>query len=770
MQQAVVENGHQVISEVGRHYGIQVSLKALPSYIDLNFLATDDQGVRYVVKLANPDESVSELDMQNQMMDYLEGNRLGKYEFPVVYKNRHEESITAIQFNGQRRYLRLLSFVSGVFYSEHPLIEKLHQQQLGVFLGRFARHTECFDHQCSQRYLDWDLKQAEKVITDKLRFIEDAAKAKQITSMVEMFRQQVMPFADTLPQQVIHNDVNDYNLLLSGHEQSARIHGVIDFGDMLKSWRVNELAIAASYALLGQPKPIEVIKTLLLSYHQENPLTPVEVWVLFPLICTRLSTSVCNSAKAYAENPENDYLLVSAQPAWQAIDLLLKLDSKSVAFELQCHCRFESEAGKRHNQILAKRSDNLFKTLSVSYQEPLLIERGQGQFLLDDQNLAYLDMVNNVCHVGHCHPAVVRAGQEQMAMLNTNTRYLHPNIVEYSEALLSTFPEELSVVMLVNSGSEANELAMRLMKCFTGSEELLVVDGAYHGNTNKAIEISPYKFNGPGGEGAKDNIHIVPMPDPYRGQYKGMEEETGQAYARQAANKIKSMDKPLGGFICESLQGVGGNLIMPDGYLKDVYQAVREAGGLCIADEVQVGFGRVGSHWWAFETQGVVPDIVTLGKPIANGHPMGAVVTTRAVADAFVTGMEYFNTFGGNPVSCAIGKSVLDTIEKGNLKQNAIDTGEYLLTKLKALQKDYPLIGDVRGLGLFIGLELVLDEALTPATEQAQALIEYMKKSHILLSLDGPLNNVMKIKPPVVFNRQNVDYFIECLKCYLDSN
>jgi 4-aminobutyrate aminotransferase-like enzyme len=372
-----------------------------------------------------------------------------------------------------------------------------------------------------------------------------------------------------------------------------------------------------------------------------------------------------------------------------------------------------------------------------------------------------------VCHVGHCHPKVVAAGQQQMAMLNTNTRYLNHHIIDYSEALLSKMPDELSVVMFVNSGSEANELAMRLMHCYNQSNDLIVVEGAYHGNTNKAIEISPYKFNGPGGEGAADHIHIVPMPDPYRGEFKGMSEQTGQAYAKSVEQKISELNtqgKQLGGFICESLQGVGGNLIMPNGYLKSVYTAVRTAGGLCIADEVQVGFGRVGSHWWAFETQDVVPDIVTLGKPIGNGHPLGAVVTTKKIADAFVTGMEYFNTFGGNPVSCAIGKAVIDTIDEDQLRTHASTTGDYLQAQLKRLQTEFTIIGDVRGLGLFIGVELVRDQQITPATEEAKSLIEQLKARHILLSLDGPFNNVLKIKPPMVFNQSNVDYFIAQLK------
>ncbi|WP_223292982.1 MULTISPECIES: aminotransferase class III-fold pyridoxal phosphate-dependent enzyme [Shewanella] len=771
-----------VMALVQEHFQMAVEVKSLPGYVDLNYLLTDELGERFILKIANADESLAELDMQNAVMHYLNEQDLQPYLLPKVIKNLAGNEITPLQDSyGRQRSLRLLSYVPGIFYYEHQELASSHHAQLGALLGKLDLCLQGFSHSAASRHFDWDLKHAKSVIESKVGLITDSSQRQQVLSILSGFIHQVTPFIDELPQGVIHNDVNDYNLLLSSGERDAAVIGLIDFGDMVHSYQINELAIACAYAILGAESPLAIIKAITLAYHQQRPLNGAELWVLLPLIAARLAVSVCNSAEAILAEPDNDYLLVTAKPAWAAIATLLKLDAKSVGFELQRLCLSEKEgagncfssaegtdttSSERHRDILSQRAERLFKTLSVSYEQPLIIERGQGQFLLDEHNIAYLDMVNNVCHVGHCHPAVVAAGQEQMAKLNTNTRYLNDNILDYSQALLDTFPERLSVVMFVNSGSEANELAMRLMRCKTQSDELVVVDGAYHGNTNKAIEISPYKFNGPGGEGAAEHIHIVPMPDPYRGPFKGMSVESGQAYAQsveQAISALQQDGKQLGGYICESLQGVGGNLIMPNGYLKAVYQAVRHAGGVCIADEVQVGFGRVGSHWWAFETQDVVPDIVTLGKPIGNGHPMAAVVTTKEIAAAFVTGMEYFNTFGGNPVSCAIGKAVIDTIESENLMGNARDTGDYLQTCLRKLQKQFDIIGDVRGLGLFIGVELVEDEKLTPATAKAQALIEWLKSRHILLSLDGPFNNVLKIKPPMVFNKDNVDYFIEQL-------
>jgi 4-aminobutyrate aminotransferase-like enzyme len=386
------------------------------------------------------------------------------------------------------------------------------------------------------------------------------------------------------------------------------------------------------------------------------------------------------------------------------------------------------------------------------------------QYLYDENGRAYLDAVNNVSHVGHCHPRVVKAAQEQMAVLNTNTRYLHENLVRYAERLCATLPAPLSVCFFVCSGSEANELALRLARTHTRQKDVIVVDAAYHGNTTGLVEISPYKFDGPGGTGAPPYVHTVPMPDVYRGQYKRSDPRAAEKYAYHVEEIIRQRQGKVAAFICESLMGCGGQLVLPDNYLKEVYRYVRDAGGVCIADEVQVGFGRVGTHFWGFETQGVVPDIVTMGKPIGNGHPLAAVVTTPGIAASFNNGMEYFNTFGGNPVSCAIGLAVLDVIAEEQLQANALHVGTHLLDSLRRLMDRHALIGDIRGPGLFVGIELVLNrETLEPAPAQASYIANRMRERGILLSTDGPFHNVLKIKPPLVFTKENVDFLVATL-------
>ncbi len=420
-------------------------------------------------------------------------------------------------------------------------------------------------------------------------------------------------------------------------------------------------------------------------------------------------------------------------------------------------------------EIMDRRGQNLGKSLSLSYDRPLHMVRGFKQYLYDITGRRYLDTVNNVPHVGHQHPRVVLAAQRQMAVLNTNTRYLHHNITAFAEELLGTFPPELSVVHFVNSGSEANELAIRMAKTYTGQQDMIAVEVGYHGNTGACVDVSSYKFDGKGGKGAPPHTHIVPIPDTYRGLYRN--DEAGEKYANHVQGMVEKLlrdGRNVAGFMHESILSCGGQIVLPKGYLQKAYQHIRSAGGLCIADEVQVGFGRVGDTFWGFELQGVVPDIVTMGKPIGNGHPLAAVVTTREVAEAFANGMEYFNTFGGNPVSCAIGREVLKVVHEGCLQEHAKTMGDYLKKELRQLQADFPIIGDVRGHGLFLGMELVNDrETLEPAAEAAAYLANRMRERGILMSTDGPYHNVLKIKPPMCFDRRNADFLLENLAVVL---
>lgn len=437
---------------------------------------------------------------------------------------------------------------------------------------------------------------------------------------------------------------------------------------------------------------------------------------------------------------------------WKSIcvnpNLLFKSDS------------LNNDALTSNQDLINYRKQHLGKSLSLQYDKPIKMVRGAGVYLLDQFGQKYLDTVNNVAHVGHEHPNVVSAGQNQMALINTNTRYLHENINTLAKSLLETLPAEISVIHIVNSGSEANELAIRMAKAYTSQQDIIVSEFGYHGNTNKCVDISSYKFDGKGGKGAPEYTHVFPIPDAFKGKHTGV--NSAKDYAKEVElqiEKVHNKGRGVAAFIIEPIISCGGQVELPNGFLTQAYQLIKNAGGVCISDEVQTGCGRMGKTFWGFQLHNVIPDIITIGKPLGNGHPVAAVACTQAIADQFANGMEYFNTFGGNPVSCAIGNEVLKTIKRENLQENALKVGDFLKLELRKLSIKFPIIGDVRGEGLFLGIELV-DGFKNPLTEQTKYLVNRMRDYHILMSIDGPDNNVLKIKPPLVFSKNNAEELI----------
>jgi 4-aminobutyrate aminotransferase-like enzyme len=354
-----------------------------------------------------------------------------------------------------------------------------------------------------------------------------------------------------------------------------------------------------------------------------------------------------------------------------------------------------------------------------------------------------------------------------MGVLNTNTRYLHEGILEYAERLGGLFPDPLSVCFFVTSGSEANELALRMARAHTGADGVVAIESGYHGHTQGLVDVSHYKHAGSGGRGAPRWVRTVPLPDDYRGIYGRNVLDRADRYAghvRDAFSSLLTDGHQPAAFIAESILSCAGQIEPPAGYLEAAYRNARAAGALCIADEVQIGFGRVGSHMWGFQTADVTPDIVTLGKPIGNGHPIGAVVTTPEIAASFANGMEFFSTFGGNPVSAAIGLAVLDIVEHGRLQEHAAVVGGTLKANLASLSMRHDCVGDVRGRGLFLGIEFVSDRGeKTPSAEIASYVANRAKELGVLLSTDGPDHNVIKIKPPMTFTQQDGERLVSTL-------
>lgn len=412
--------------------------------------------------------------------------------------------------------------------------------------------------------------------------------------------------------------------------------------------------------------------------------------------------------------------------------------------------------------LLTRRQKLLGTTYQLFYDDPVHIVRGEGVWLYDASGRKYLDMYNNVPHVGHCHPHVVDAICEQARTLNTHTRYLHENILDYAERLVDKFPAALDTAIFCCTGSEASELALRIARTATGGTGVIVTDFAYHGNSQACDDIDTEENSL---DALPDHVATVPTPDCYRGEHRG--EDAGERYAEYIRDALELLDsrgiKPAA-FIVDTIMSSGGVMVPPPAYLSTAAAIVREAGALFIADEVQPGFGRMGKHFWGFEVDDFVPDIVTLGKPMGNGHPIAGVVVRRELLAGLAKSSGYFNTFGGNPVSCAAASAVLDVIEDEGLQQNALEVGQHLVDGLWKLAEKHECIGDVRGTGLFLGLELVSDrERRTPAIELTSMVVNDLRNRGVLTGTTGTHDNLVKLRSPMVLSRDDADYMLGIL-------
>lgn len=766
------------------HYKITAEIYPLNGYEEENYLVKTSNNERYILKIAFSNKIDESLPGQIAMMDHLsaafpEGifqkviapNTSGHDQFNSSDRlSSANTKLVSIRKNGRVYSIRLLSFLEGKFWYETTEKSSHLYESLGSFLGQMDRALSNFSHPGLHRCITWDLSKAADAI-GKLKFIADPAKRRIADYFLLQFQTEVAPRISSLRHAYIHNDANDYNVLTSDEE----VTGLIDFGDSVYTALVHNIAVASTYAILYDDDPLQSVCLILRGYHEKYPLRNEETDILYYLIAARLCISVTQSAFNAFENSENAHHFLSEKPAWNLLEKWIRINPFKAANAFRKECGFESliDVSDDYNELLKERHDLIGRNLSISYNKPLKIVKGALQYLYDDKGNTFVDCVNNVSHVGHCHPTVVRAMQKQLATLNTNTRYLNDNIIAYAKALTAKLPSRLKVCYFINSGSEANDLAIRMARHYTNRQDVIVLDHAYHGTSTLAIEMSPYKFDSKGGSGQKPYIHKALSPDLYRGIYQYDDEKAGAKYAEAVRTILEDLSvkgTPAAAFICETLLGVGGQIPLPEGYLKAVYEHVRKYGGVCIADEVQVGFGRVGKRFWGFELQDVEPDIVVMGKPMGNGHPLAAVIVTEEIANAFNNGLEYFNTYGGNPVSMTTGMAVLDVIEKEQLQQNALLVGNHLMGLLKKLMKDFPIISDVRGYGLFIGAEMVKDHITKdPALPEIDLIVEEMKERGFLLSTDGPLHNVLKIKPPIVFSIQNADDLVRELASVLSG-
>ena len=991
------------------YYGLVCVVEKLAGEYDENFHLITTDGTRFIMKIMRADCDAELVAMQCAALEFLAKHDLSVQTPQVQLTLAGETFIKVETGEAEPRIVWMLTYLNGIPWAKYKASDENLLFALGQEAGILANIMRDFAHPATHRVYKWDLAQAHW-IQNYTHYIEDSASRDLVQQIVNTFITDTLPTLTTTRKSIIHGDLNDHNIIVHPVDQTL---GIIDFGDMVYTHTICDVAVACAYAIFAKADVLASLCQVVAGYHQALALSEEELALLYSLICMRLCVSVTNSAYRQTQGENDPYITISEAQAWIALDKLTALHPRLVYYALREACGYPAisqrqhvitwlqknqahfasvipfdcrttptivldlsvgslllganpanaqtprltkiiqremdvhnvqysvgrynearllytsnnfsegqhpaqphrtihlgldlwmqentpvfaplagkvhcvhnnaqakdygpvvilahettegvpfytlyghlsqatldhivigksiDAGERigwlgapptngdwpphlHFQIildlleldydfpgvafasqrelwlnlspdpnlivgipadyfprpaptkaesLAKRQALLGNNVRLSYHNPLKMVQGWLQYLYDETGQAYLDVYNNVPHVGHSHPQVVTAIQRQVALLNTNTRYLHDNILEYAERLTNLMPDPLTVCFFVNSGSEANELALRLARTYTQKQALIVLDEAYHGHTNTLIDISPYKFNKPGGSGQKAWVHIAPMPDDYRGQYKRGDTEAGAKYAlevKSLIDDIQAQGQDLGGFIAETLPSVGGQIVPPPNYLRDVYGYVRQAGGVCIADEVQVGFGRLGETFWGFEMQGVMPDIVVLGKSIGGGHPLAAVVTTPAIASAFDNGLEFFSTFGGNPVSCAAGLAVLDVIEAENLQAHAQAVGTALLEALHELQQTYPVIGDVRGSGLFLGIELVLDpHELTPATDYTRYVVNELRSQHILVGTEGKYNNVIKIRPPLAFQLTDAQFFTQTLQQILANH
>lgn len=747
----------QIDAVITDYYALTNStLTKLEGYESINYKVVCDQGIFVLKKYNYNRESLSILEAENRILSALAV--LDGYEVPVPVPAKNNELLVLEEGN----IYRLLSFVEGHLLGDVSQNESL-LYSFGVFLATMdIAMMDLSEATIKAKENPWDLKHfnSNKSI---LQYIPNPRDRNLVDYFFLQYHQHITPIAYELRQAIIHNDANDWNVLT----KDGAVTGIIDFGDMCHTWLVNEVAIAMTYVMMNKADPLIFGAEVIKGFTSVLPLEEKECDALYYLIAARLCTSVINSAHVTSTRPSSSYITVSEKGAW---DLLYKWVAIS---PVKAKDVFRNASGlpvskkTKTSDLLENRKRHFGKNLSLSYSTPIHMNRSAFQYMYDVEGNTFLDAYNNIMLVGHAHPYVVRAAQNAMAKLNTNTRYLYDELQAYTTLLLSKFPKQLNKIFFVNSGSAASDLAIRMAHIHTQKKKICVLEHGYHGNSGTGITISAYKYNAQDGIGKPAHIIETPLPKVY-GTDLPDDGTAGSRFANTTLEQINEFSGDVAAFIAEPIVGCGGQVPLAKGYLNTIYPEIRKQGGVCISDEVQVGFGRLGDVFWGYELYNVIPDMVVLGKPMGNGHPIGAVITTDDIAASFEKGPEFFSSFGGNPVSCAIGKAVLEVIEEEELQAHAKSTGNYLIELLDGLKLSFEVIGDVRGYGLFLGVEIV-DLHGNPNTLLASELKNILRNKHILVSTDGPYENVIKIKPPLTFTKADCDHLVSCIKTTLDE-
>lgn len=747
------------VSLAAAHYGLQGSFKALYSERDQNMLVRTPDGQAWVLKFVNPNEDPALIDAQLAALAHIEAT---DPDLPVPHLRLTRDgkpTVTATGADGRTYQFYVVSYLEGDIAADRTL-SRQDYVRIGAGIARLGRALRGFVHPALiGRKIVWDLRATPDCLA-QVDCLPDAGVRTAVAAHQRHFIADVLPRLSDLRAQTIHGDVHGYNLILG---QDNRIAGFIDFGDMLHAPLVFDLGSALGDFITEAEDAENAMAGLTEGYNSVTPLEEAEIALLYDMMLARQANTMVITAYRLAQAPGAASYMADAGFGDPAAFLALVAIGRATATDtLRRACGLRPlQQDTRLPEMIERRKTVMGSRLYVFYDPPLHMVRGEGVWMTDAGGRRFLDCYNNVPIVGHCHPRVSSAIERQIRVLNTNTRYMGEQVVEYAERLGASTGGELTAAVFVNSGTEANDIAWRMARAWTGNRGFLCQDFAYHGITEAIDAVSPSSIR----QGqSPDHVRTILAPDGYRGIYKHGTPDMGAAYAADADRAIASLAeagmKPAA-VIVDSAFLTNGILPPVPGYVQGVFDRVRAAGGLCIADEVQSGYGRMGTHFWGYQHHGVTPDFVTIGKPAGNGHPLGIVLTRPEILDHFVNQTFFFSTFGGNNVSCAAGLAVMDVIEDCGYVDAATETGTYFLDGLKGLMARHDIIGDVRGVGLAFGVELVRDRAaLTPADDEARLLVNLMRDEGLLAGTEGVLGNIIKMRPPLVFDKGHVDIAI----------
>jgi 4-aminobutyrate aminotransferase-like enzyme/Ser/Thr protein kinase RdoA (MazF antagonist) len=751
-------------------FGVVGVASPLVSERDQNFRIAVESGPGWVLKVSNAAEDPGVFDMQTEAMLHVAGSDPA---LPVmrIHPAVSGGSSTSIgDAEGRSHLVRMVTFMPGRQMDADELgLDAV--RAFGVCAARLGRALRGFFHPSAGHRLLWNLRHALE-LREFLTYVGEPDRRRIVERVLDRFEEHVQPVFGSLRAQVIHNDVTLDNTVL---DRRQRIVGVLDLGDMAHTATICDLVATAEPLVGERPDHFEALAAVVSGFHAVTPLLEEEVDVLPELLLARWTTSAVISAWRSGDHPNADYISSWDAGAWTMLTHFDEVGIEEWRSEIVgAVLRGTGDSPRAAiaiGDLIDRRRRLLGAAISpLSYEHPVHLVKANGAWMFDADGRAYLDAYNNVPVVGHSHPHVTDAVSRQTRTLNTNTRYAHGSILELAERLIATLPQGLDTALFVNSGSEANDLAWRLATSVTGQTGGLVTEFAYHGVTAVIADLSPETWR----EGAAPHhVATMPAPDGFRGPFRADEQGWDARYAEQVDIAIATLKArgigPAAMFIDAAFTS-DGIFTPPVTYLQGVLERWRDAGGLFVADEVQTGFGRPGSHLWGFQVHEVVPDIVTLGKPMGNGYPVAAVITRADIVDRFARQTEWFSTFGGNPVACEASLAVLDVLEDEALPVHATEIGERLRAGLTAIAERHVSIGEVRSLGLLIGVDLVIDRSTRePATELASRVVNGMRDRGVLMGTTGRSGNVLKIRPPLVISAEEADLLVERLDDVLGS-